>query len=199
MRLLDLDALAGFLLIGVGERLVELDIELTRRIVRHVQEIDVSGENRACPEQACRERNDTAHHVHLHSPRRRHRHRWHAGITRGETRSSQRNRIFLFAASQPDCATKSSSCGCRILSWLGRASDRRAHPRLGRSAGAGHAADRQKPCATQRMPRQFGADENRLDLLARDVGERIELEPRAVVLDHRNVGARRRPGSACGR
>ncbi|MGY4600986.1 hypothetical protein ACVWXL_008732 [Bradyrhizobium sp. GM22.5] len=71
MRLLDLDALAGFLLIGTRERLVELDIELARRIVRDVQQSDVSGKSRACQqachEQSCRERNDTTHHVHLHS------------------------------------------------------------------------------------------------------------------------------------
>ena len=52
MRLLDLDALAGFLLIGRGERLVEIHIELARRIVGHVEQRHIGGKRRARPEQA---------------------------------------------------------------------------------------------------------------------------------------------------
>src|SRR5215813_9426618 len=40
------------------------------------------------------------------------------------------------------------------------------------------------------MLRQFGARINRLDVLARDIGEGIELEPRTVFLDDRDCGAR---------
>ncbi len=40
------------------------------------------------------------------------------------------------------------------------------------------------------MTRQFGADENGFEFLARDIGEGVELQPRAIILDHRNVGAR---------
>ncbi len=54
VRLLDLDALAGFLLIGGSERLVEIDIEFAGRVVRHVEQRHVSGKGRACPEQ-CRD------------------------------------------------------------------------------------------------------------------------------------------------
>ena len=52
MRLLDLDALAGFLPIGVGERLVEIGIELTRRIVRHVQQRRHRQREPSLPEQS---------------------------------------------------------------------------------------------------------------------------------------------------
>ena len=51
-----------------------------------------------------------------------------ADITRGQTRSSQRNRISLFAARQRLRARKRSSCECRIPSCRGRASGPRAHP-----------------------------------------------------------------------
>ena len=56
MRLLDLDALAGFLLIGRGERLVEIRIELARRIVGHVEQRNIGGKRRTCPEQSRDER-----------------------------------------------------------------------------------------------------------------------------------------------
>ena len=51
MRLLDLDALAGFLLIGGGERLVEIHIEFARRIIGHVEQRHVGGKRRTCPKQ----------------------------------------------------------------------------------------------------------------------------------------------------
>src|SRR3954464_2954007 len=60
---------------------------------------------------------------------------------------------------------------------------------FGRSARARHTPNRQETGRNQRMTRQFGAGENRLEFLARNIGERIELQSRAVVLDHRNVSA----------
>src|SRR5690242_19217707 len=56
-------------------------------------------------------------------------------------------------------------------------------------AGTGHAADREVAGGRQRMRRQIGALEDLLDLFARDIGEGIELQPRAVVLDNSDVGA----------
>ena len=67
MRLLDLDALAGFLLIGGGERLVEIGIEFARRIVGHVEQGDIGGEGRTRPEQSRDERQNTTDHLDLHS------------------------------------------------------------------------------------------------------------------------------------
>jgi hypothetical protein len=52
MRLLDLDALAGFLLIGGGESFVEVDIEFARRIVGDVEQRHVGGERGAGPQQS---------------------------------------------------------------------------------------------------------------------------------------------------
>src|SRR5438445_4508655 len=53
-----------------------------------------------------------------------------------------------------------------------------------------HASDRQIAGGGQRMRRQFGELVDRLDLFARHVGERIEFQLRAVVLDDGNLGAR---------
>ena len=71
MRLLDLDALAGFLLIGGRERLVEFRIEFARRIVGHVEQRNIGGKRRACPEQSRDDRQNTTDHLNLHSHRRR--------------------------------------------------------------------------------------------------------------------------------
>src|SRR3954465_16014938 len=59
-----------------------------------------------------------------------------------------------------------------------------------RSARARHTPNRQETGRNQRMTRQFGAGENRLEFLPRDIGERIELQPGAVVLNPRDAGAR---------
>src|SRR4051812_49545198 len=40
------------------------------------------------------------------------------------------------------------------------------------------------------MRRQIGLSKDRGDLFARDVGERIELQPRAILLNDRDGGAR---------
>src|SRR5579863_7262961 len=58
-----------------------------------------------------------------------------------------------------------------------------------RPAGAGHAADRLVAAPGKRMRRQSGIGIDRRDLLARNARERIEFQPRPVVLDHRDVGA----------
>ena len=51
------------------------------------------------------------------------------------------------------------------------------------SARAGHTPDRCKSGCDQWMRRQMGALENGFDRVARDVGERIELQPAMVLLD----------------
>src|SRR5215208_5210154 len=53
-----------------------------------------------------------------------------------------------------------------------------------------HAPDRQVAGGDQRVRRQFGELVDRLDLFARRVGERIEFQLGAVVLDDGNRGAR---------
>lgn len=63
MRLLDLDALAGLLLISRRERLVEVGIEFARRVVRHVEQRNIGGEGRACPQQSRQERQNTTNHL----------------------------------------------------------------------------------------------------------------------------------------
>src|ERR1700761_6156813 len=60
---------------------------------------------------------------------------------------------------------------------------------LGGPAGAGHASDRAKAGCYERMRRQAGAFEDQLDRLARNVGKRIELEPRRIRLNDGNAGA----------
>src|ERR1700688_4810257 len=55
--------------------------------------------------------------------------------------------------------------------------------------GAGHAPDRQITLRRERMRRQVCTRIDRLDLLARDVGERIEFQPAAIGLDYRYRGA----------
>ena len=67
MRLLDLDALAGFLLIGRRECLVEIRIELAGRIVRHVEQRDIGGKCRTCKEQSREDGQNAADHLNLHS------------------------------------------------------------------------------------------------------------------------------------
>src|SRR5262249_25040734 len=57
------------------------------------------------------------------------------------------------------------------------------------AAGAGHAADREVAGGGQGMRRQTGGLEDGLDPFARDIGEGIELQPSAVLLDHGDVGA----------
>src|SRR5436309_9162339 len=57
-------------------------------------------------------------------------------------------------------------------------------------AGAGHAPDRQVAGRCERMRRQFCQRVDRLDLFARDVCERIEFQPDAVLLDQRDFGAK---------
>src|SRR3984893_6036894 len=59
-----------------------------------------------------------------------------------------------------------------------------------RAAGAGHASDRQKTRRDEWMRRHICKLVNRLDLLARNVRERIELQPGAVVLDDGNLGSK---------
>src|ERR1700743_2674395 len=59
----------------------------------------------------------------------------------------------------------------------------------GAAAGAWHATDRQEAGGGQRMRRQLGPREDCFDLLARDIGKRIEFEPVPVGLDHRHGGA----------
>src|SRR3954447_20042544 len=59
----------------------------------------------------------------------------------------------------------------------------------GGSAGTGHASDRQEACCRERMRRQLCLAVDRLDLFTRDVGERIEFQPGAVLLHHGNIGA----------
>src|SRR6202142_1252748 len=56
-------------------------------------------------------------------------------------------------------------------------------------AGAGHASDREKTGCYQRMGRQSCLRVDRLDFLARGIGERVELQPAAVILDHRDSDA----------
>ena len=63
MRLLDLDALAGLLLISSRERLVEVGIEFARRIIRHVEQRNIGGERRARPQQSHEERQNTTDHL----------------------------------------------------------------------------------------------------------------------------------------
>src|SRR5438477_11570192 len=58
-----------------------------------------------------------------------------------------------------------------------------------RPAGAGHAADRHETRCDQRMRRQVCQFIDRLDLVARGIGERIEFQPDTVLLDDGNVGA----------
>ena len=67
MRLLDLDALAGFLLVGRRERLVEIGIEFARRIVGHVEQGVVGSESRTRPQQSGDEGQNTTNHLNLHS------------------------------------------------------------------------------------------------------------------------------------
>jgi hypothetical protein len=62
MRLLDLDALAGFLLVGCDERLVEVGIEFAGRIVGHIQQGKIGGKGRARPQQSRDERQNTTDH-----------------------------------------------------------------------------------------------------------------------------------------
>ena len=107
MRLLDLDALAGLLLIGRRERLVEIRIEFARRIVGHVEQRDIGGECRTCQQQSRDHGQNTADHLNLHSAVM-------AALSSGTRRYnsgtgvlSQRNRISLFAALQRHCPTKS--------------------------------------------------------------------------------------------
>src|SRR6476646_3765080 len=59
-----------------------------------------------------------------------------------------------------------------------------------RPARARHAADRKVTRGDQRMRRQFCHLVDRLDLLARNIGERVELQFRAVVLDNRYLSPR---------
>src|SRR6185295_7125602 len=59
-----------------------------------------------------------------------------------------------------------------------------------RPARTWHAADRQIAGGDQWVRRQLGELVDRLDLFARNVGERIEFQLVAVVLDNRNLGAR---------
>src|SRR6185436_3381308 len=98
MRLLDLDTLAAVLLIGGGKRLVEIDVELAGRIVRHVKQRNISGERRSCPDQSREDESDTTDHLNLHMSRQS------LSATRRETvedtPASQRNRISMFAVSQ---------------------------------------------------------------------------------------------------
>src|SRR5436305_46313 len=68
------------------------------------------------------------------------------------------------------------SAGARVLTIRG-------------SAGAGHASDRQKAFCRERMRRQLCIVVDSFDLFTRDVGERIEFQPCAVLLDDRNIGA----------
>src|SRR5882672_2811527 len=55
-------------------------------------------------------------------------------------------------------------------------------------AGAGHTPDRQETRCDKWMRRQLCKRVDRLDVLAGNVGERIEFQPDAVFLDHRQVG-----------
>src|SRR5580704_1349499 len=58
-----------------------------------------------------------------------------------------------------------------------------------RPAGARHTPNRQESRCDQWMRRKFRELEDRLDLLARDIGEGIEFQPRVVGLDDGNSGA----------
>src|SRR3954449_4949457 len=79
------------------------------------------------------------------------------------------NSAFRFGCAAP-------SAGARVLTNRG-------------SAGAGHASDRQEACCRERMRRQLCIPVDRLDVFARDIGERVEFQPGAVLLDHGNIGA----------
>src|SRR5436190_9393776 len=79
------------------------------------------------------------------------------------------NSAFRFGSAAP-------SAGARVLANRG-------------SAGTGHASDRQEAFCRERMRRQLCIPVDRLDLFARDVGERIEFQPGAVLLHHGNIGA----------
>src|SRR6516162_6719937 len=79
------------------------------------------------------------------------------------------NAAFCLASAAP-------AAGARILARVA-------------AAGAGHAADREKSGRDQRMRRQVRIAIDRLDLLARHIGEGIELQPRTVVLEDRNRAA----------
>jgi hypothetical protein len=67
MRLLDLDALAGLLLIGRHKRLVEIHIEFPGRIVGYVEQRDIGGKCRTCKQQSRNGGQNAADHFHLHS------------------------------------------------------------------------------------------------------------------------------------
>ena len=66
VRLLDLDALAGFLLVGRRERLIEIDIQFTRGIIRNIEQRDVGRIGRARPQQRCNKKCNTTNHFDLH-------------------------------------------------------------------------------------------------------------------------------------
>src|SRR5215468_7366014 len=111
MGLLDLDGLAGFFLIRRGKRLVEVGIELARRIVGYIEQRDIGGVGGARKQQAQYQirggGENRADHLSLHSARR-----WMSsravGITREKPALSQRNRFSLFPALQLHFATKSA-------------------------------------------------------------------------------------------
>ena len=119
------------------------------------------------------------------------------GVIDGTRHNSGRNAL---KSTEPDFLVRSRAarlCYEVFIVWMPHSVLARPRQRPARSSSPSavrlvqgiHPTDR-KPGRHQRMTRQFGADENRLEFLARDIGEGIELQPRAVVLDHRNVGAR---------
>src|SRR5215212_2708303 len=79
------------------------------------------------------------------------------------------NSAFRFGCAAP-------SAGARVLTNRG-------------SAGTGHASDRQETFCRERMRWQLCIPVDRLDVFARDVGERIEFQPGAVLLHHGNIRA----------
>ena len=67
MRLLDFNALAGLLLVGRRERLVEVVVEFPRRILGHVEQREIGGVGRAGQERGGSGSEDATDHLNLHS------------------------------------------------------------------------------------------------------------------------------------
>jgi len=194
MRLLDLDALAGLLVIGGGKRLVEVDIKLARRIVDALSSV-TSRRSPSLPRAAPRRRqNTTTSPISIAADRPS---RKHADITQDEAVSSHETAFHcLRSVATLLCIRSLHRMDCHILFWLDRAA-------AGARSSSGEvrlvqACTRPTNIPTRKRDAAAGwRAVDRLDLLAQMLAKRIEFESRAILLDDWNGRAKAAFENAC--